>query len=94
VVHPADTLQVAAVITLCARHGTAVVPQGGNTGLVGGGVPQGAEVVVSLQRLNAVEAVNAALGQVTVGAGAPESPANIRSSRVEGFTTIRRLGWR
>jgi hypothetical protein len=49
-------------------------------------------VVVSLQRLNAVEEVNAALGQVTVGAGAPEFPANIRSSRVEGFTTIRRLG--
>jgi FAD/FMN-containing dehydrogenase len=38
VVHPADTQQVAAVMGLCARHGAAVVPQGGNTGLVGGGV--------------------------------------------------------
>lgn len=70
VVRPADTQQVAAVMALCARHRAAVVPQGGNTGLVGGGVPRGGEVLVSLLRLNAVEEVNAALGQVTVGAGA------------------------
>jgi hypothetical protein len=76
VVRPADTQQVAAVMALCARHGAAVVPQGGNTGLVGGGLPR-REVVVSLQRLNGVEEVNPALGQVPVGAGAPEFPANI-----------------
>ena len=70
VVRPADTGQVAAVMAACARHGAAVVPQGGNTGLVGGGVPLGGEVVVSLQRLSAVEEVDAVLGQVTVGAGA------------------------
>lgn len=70
VVRPADVQQVAAVIALCARHGAAVVPQGGNTGLVGGGVPRGGEVLLSLLRLNAVEDVDAALGQVTVGAGA------------------------
>lgn len=70
VVRPADTQQVAAVMALCARHGAAVVPQGGNTGLVGGGVPRGGEVLLSLLRLNAVEEVDAALGQVTVGAGA------------------------
>ena len=37
----------------CARHGAAVVPQGGNTGLVGASVPRGGEVVISLSRLNA-----------------------------------------
>jgi FAD/FMN-containing dehydrogenase len=54
----------------CARHGAAVVPQGGNTGLVGASVPRGGEVVVSLRRLNEVGEVDRAVGQVTVGAGA------------------------
>ena len=70
VVRPAGTAQVAGVMALCARHRAAVVPQGGNTGLVGGGVPRGGEVVISLRRLDGVEDVDAALGQVTVGAGA------------------------
>ena len=39
VVRPADAAEVAAVLRACARHGAPVVPQGGNTGLVGGGVP-------------------------------------------------------
>ena len=51
VIRPADTGQVAAVLIACARHGAPVVPQGGNTGLVGGGVPstEGA-VVLSARR--------------------------------------------
>src|SRR5260370_8394460 len=39
VVRPADAAEVGAVLRACARHGAPVVPQGGNTGLVGGGVP-------------------------------------------------------
>ena len=39
VVRPATAAQVADVVTLCAGYGVAVVPQGGNTGLVGGGTP-------------------------------------------------------
>src|SRR3982751_2212353 len=70
VVRPADTEQVAAVVRACAQAGAAIVPQGGNTGLVGGGVPRGGEVVVSLQRLDAIGEVDGALGQVTAGAGA------------------------
>jgi FAD/FMN-containing dehydrogenase len=46
------------------------VPQGGNTGLVGGGVPLHGEVVVSLRRLAAIDPVDVAAGQVTAGAGA------------------------
>lgn len=70
VVRPADTAQVAAVLAACARAGARVVPQGGNTGLVGGSVPRGGEVVVSLLRLNAIGTIDPALGVVEAGAGA------------------------
>lgn len=70
VVRPADTEQVAAVMAACAAHGAAVVPQGGNTGLVGASVPRKGEVVLSLSRMTAIGEVDAALGQVTVEAGA------------------------
>ncbi len=70
VVRPADSAEVAGVIAACARHGAPVVPQGGNTGLVGAGVPRNGEVVLSLQRLVEIGEVDPAVGQVTVGAGA------------------------
>jgi FAD/FMN-containing dehydrogenase len=69
VVRPADTEQVAGVMVACAREGAAVVPQGGNTGLVGASVPRNGEVLISLQRLDQVGDVDTAIGQVTVGAG-------------------------
>ena len=70
VVRPATTEQVAAVVALCAEYGAAVVPQGGNTGLVGGGTPRGAgQVVLSTRRLAAVEPVDTATREVTAGAG-------------------------
>ncbi|MEA2125150.1 MAG: hypothetical protein QOI80_1932 [Solirubrobacteraceae bacterium] len=70
VVRPADTAEVAEVVRRCASAGVAVVPQGGNTGLVGGGVPRGGAVLLSLARLNDVTEWDGALAQVTVGAGA------------------------
>ncbi|MET0803915.1 MAG: FAD-binding protein, partial [Acidimicrobiales bacterium] len=45
VVRPRSVDEVAAVIAACRQDGIALVPQGGNTGLVGGGVPRGGEVV-------------------------------------------------
>jgi FAD/FMN-containing dehydrogenase len=69
VVRPANTAEVSAVVSACARAGAAIVPQGGNTGLVGGGVPHDHEVVVSLTRLTEIGDVDRALGRVTVGAG-------------------------
>ncbi|GAA1742561.1 FAD-binding oxidoreductase [Luedemannella helvata] len=69
VVRPADTAQVAAVLRACAGAGVAVTVQGGNTGLVGGGVPAGGEVLLSLSRLTALEPVDTLAAQVTVGAG-------------------------
>jgi len=74
VVRPADALQVAAVLSVCVRHGVAVVPQGGNTGLVLGGVPDvhasTPVIIISTVRLNVIESVDELSGQVTVGAGA------------------------
>jgi FAD/FMN-containing dehydrogenase len=69
VARPADTEQVAAVVRICAEHGVAVVPQGGNTGLVGGGVPRGGELVLSLGRLRELGEVDRAAAQVVAGAG-------------------------
>ncbi|MGE0876609.1 MAG: FAD-binding oxidoreductase [Burkholderiales bacterium] len=71
VVRPASTSEVAAVVSLCAAEGVAVVPQGGNTGLCGGSVPTGAvrEVVVSLSRMNRIRAVDALNDTLTAEAG-------------------------
>ncbi|MBI1377904.1 MAG: FAD-binding protein [Frankiales bacterium] len=72
VVRPADTAQVAAVVRRCARDRVPLLPQGGNTGLVGGSVPGPdgpAPVIVSTRRLTRLDPVDALQGQVTVGAG-------------------------
>jgi FAD/FMN-containing dehydrogenase len=80
VVRPADAAEVAGVVGACAAAGTALVPQGGNTGLVGGSVPLDGEVVLSLRRLRSVGEVDLRAGQVTVGAGATlaEVQAHVR----------------
>ncbi|HWG01821.1 MAG TPA: FAD-binding oxidoreductase [Trebonia sp.] len=69
VVRPQDTRQVADVLKLCTGANVPVVPQGGNTGLVGGGVPLNQEVVLSLTRLDRLGAVDQEASQVTAGAG-------------------------
>ncbi len=69
VVRPGSTTEVSGVVSACAAAGVAVLPQGGNTGLVGGSVPSGGEVVLSLRRLVDVGPVDGLSGQVTVGAG-------------------------
>lgn len=69
VVRPADSDEVAEVVRTCADAGVAVVPQGGNTGLVGGSVPSGGEVVVNLTRLQELGPVDEVTAEVTAGAG-------------------------
>ena len=54
---PDSTEQVSRLVTLCAREGVAITPQGGNTGLVGGQIPQG-EILLSTERLRAIREVN------------------------------------
>lgn len=70
VVRPSSTEDVVEVVRAARRHRVALVPQGGNTGLVGGGVPHRGEVVVSLERMREIGTVDAAGRQLTAGAGA------------------------
>jgi FAD/FMN-containing dehydrogenase len=72
VVRPGSADEVSRVVIACAAVGAPIVPQGGNTGLVGGGVPVGVPgaIVLSLRRLAWRGPVDAIAGQVVVGAGA------------------------
>ena len=69
VVRPADTAQVAEVLAFCQAEGLTVVPQGGNTGLVGGGVPRDEQIVLSLSRLRGAPVVDAPRRQIVAPAG-------------------------
>ncbi|MDE2303709.1 MAG: FAD-binding oxidoreductase [Sphingomonadales bacterium] len=68
---PADTAELAALVALCARWRVPLVPQGGNSGMVGGATPDtsGGEVLLSLRRLDAISRIDAEARQVTCGAG-------------------------
>ena len=71
VVRPGTTAEVSAVVKVCAAAGAAMVPQGGNTGLVMGSTPDtsGREVVINLQRMNKVRHVDPANATLTADAG-------------------------
>ena len=71
VVRPANTLEVSSIVKACAAAGVSLVAQGGNTGLVGGSTPDasGLQIVLSLQRMNAVRNIDAANLTMTVEAG-------------------------
>src|SRR5271165_1050187 len=71
VVRPASTEEVAAVVRICAEARLPIVPQGGNTGLVGGGVPpeDGHNIVLTLGRVNRIRAIDPGNFTMTVEAG-------------------------
>jgi FAD/FMN-containing dehydrogenase len=71
VLRPGSTAEVAASVRIAAAHGAAIVPQGGNTGLVGGGVPDtsGTQLLLSLTRMNKLRSIDAANLTMTVEAG-------------------------
>ena len=71
VLRPGTTAEVAAAMRIAASHDATIVPQGGNTGLVGGGVPDtsGTQLLLSLTRLNKVRAIDPANLTMTVEAG-------------------------
>ncbi|MBS0316273.1 MAG: FAD-binding oxidoreductase [Proteobacteria bacterium] len=81
VVRPATTAQVAQVVRACAAAGAAIVPQGGNTGLVVGSTPDasGTQVVLSLTRMNAVRAVDPANLTLTAEAGCVLQAVQLRA---------------
>jgi len=71
VARPADTVQLARVVGICAEHGLPMVPQGGNTGLVGGAVAQGErkELIISLERMKRIRRLDPDSASLTVEAG-------------------------
>src|SRR3954469_11919142 len=69
VLRPGSTTEVAAICKLASEHKIALVPQGGNTGLVGGQTPHNGEVVVSLRRLDKIREVDTASNTMTCEAG-------------------------
>lgn len=59
-VSPKSTAEVAAIVRACADHDTGIVPQGGNTGLCGGGIPDasGTQILLSMSRMNRIRSVD------------------------------------
>jgi FAD/FMN-containing dehydrogenase len=71
VIRPGSTEEVSALVRLAVETGATLVPQGGNTGLVGGQIPiaEGREIILSLQRMDRIRAVDAQSDAMTVEAG-------------------------
>ena len=68
VARPANTAEVSEVVKLCSKAGVSISPIGGNTGLVGGGVPDGG-IVLSTQRLSTIRDIDPGNLTMTVEAG-------------------------
>jgi len=68
---PANTTEVAGCVKLAAEHGIALVPQGGNTSMVGGATPpaDGRAVILSLRRMNAIRSIDVEANQAVCEAG-------------------------
>jgi D-lactate dehydrogenase (cytochrome) len=69
VLRPSSVAEVSAILKLAGETATAIVPQGGNTGLVGGQIPHHNEIVLSLNRLDRIREVDAASNTITCEAG-------------------------
>ncbi|WP_428492797.1 FAD-binding oxidoreductase [Rhodopila sp.] len=82
VIRPGTTAELAAVVALCARSGTPIVPQGGNTSMVGGAVPNedGSELILSTVRLNRIRDLDAADLTLTIEAGVTLKAAQLAAA--------------
>lgn len=83
VLRPGSTAEVSAICKLASAHKIALVPQGGNTGLVGGQTPHNGEVVVSLRRLAEIREVDTASNTMTCEAGVVLQIAQQKASDVD-----------
>src|SRR3982074_2651120 len=83
VLRPGSTAEVAPISKPATEHGIALVPQGGNTGLVGGQTPHHGEVVVSLRRLDKIREVDAASNTMTCEAGVVLQIAQQRAAEID-----------
>jgi len=83
VLRPGSTAEVSAICKLATEHAIALVPQGGNTGLVGGQTPHHGEVVVSLRRMDRIREVDTASNTMTCEAGVVLQVAQQRAAEVD-----------
>jgi D-lactate dehydrogenase (cytochrome) len=83
VLRPGSTAEVSAICKLASEHRIALVPQGGNTGLVGGQTPHNGEVVVSLRRLDKIRDIDPASNTMTCEAGVVLQIAQQRAAEVD-----------
>ncbi|MEW6147463.1 MAG: FAD-binding oxidoreductase [Bradyrhizobium sp.] len=83
VLRPGSTAEVSAICKLASAHNIALVPQGGNTGLVGGQTPHNGEVVVSLRRLDKIREVDTASNTMTCEAGVVLQIAQQKAAEVD-----------
>lgn len=82
VLRPGSTAEVSAICRLASEHRIAMVPQGGNTGLVGGQTPHNGEVVISMRRMDKLRDIDPASNTMTCEAGVVLRVAQQRASEV------------
>jgi FAD/FMN-containing dehydrogenase len=83
VLRPGSTAEVSAICKLANEHRIALVPQGGNTGLVGGQTPHNGEVVVSLRRMDKIRDIDTASNTMTCEAGVILQVAQQRAAEAD-----------
>ena len=83
VLRPGSTAEVSAICKLASEHRIALVPQGGNTGLVGGQTPHNGEVVVSMRRLDKIRDIDTASNTMTCEAGVVLQIAQQKAAEVD-----------
>ncbi len=83
VVAPASIEEAAGVVRICARENVAITPQGGNTGLVGGQIPQAGEILVSMKRLRKIREASATGSTLTVDAGVTLAEAQAAAHAID-----------
>jgi D-lactate dehydrogenase (cytochrome) len=83
VLRPGSTAEVSAICKIASEHRVALVPQGGNTGLVGGQTPHHGEVVVSMRRLDKIREIDAASNTMTCEAGVVLQIAQQKAAEVD-----------
>ena len=90
---PKTTEQVAAVVGICAASATAITPQGGNTGLVGGQIPQG-EILLSLERMREWLGPDAPVVRQVLGRDSPDTlAARLVDGSQLGDPAVRKQLW-
>ena len=88
VLRPASVAEVSAILKLANDTGTAIVPQGGNTGLVGGQIPLHNEIVLSLNRMDRIREVDPTSNTITCEAGVTLQRTREAAAEVDRFVRL------